>query len=175
MTDDKYILDKDKNIIPVELMEWANWFEDNKNNKHVRWTTIKKYNVDISTVFLGMDHGFSIGGGHTPVLFETMIFWNDAHDLDHYQERYWTWSQALEGHRETVRKVIQYIREKEEKGEKIIIRQRKSVEDHMEGMLKAIDSISTELVDPNTPMERLQKSLMSVAKIYRAAIEKRDS
>lgn len=50
--------------------------------------------VDISTVFLGIDHRF--GGGGPPILFETMIFGGGPHDEN--CERYCTWDEAVAGH-----------------------------------------------------------------------------
>lgn len=175
---DYYLLDKNNEPYEVECLVWAKWVEENRGKKHVRYTTIKKYNVEISTVFLGLDHGYPQWLGHPknykPVVFETMVFWNDSHELDHYQNRYQTWKQALDGHRETVRNVIKYIRDKIEKGEKVIVKKRKTVEKYMEGMLKAIDSIGEQLLDPNTPTERMKKSLLLAAKTYRESIEKED-
>jgi hypothetical protein len=52
----------------------------------------------ISTVFLGIDHGFSEG---PPILFETMVFCQGSHsDLE--QERYSTWAQAVVGHQNMI-------------------------------------------------------------------------
>lgn len=47
----KYILDG-KSVKPASLMEWANWFET--ADRRVAKDTIG--DVDISTVFLGVDH-----------------------------------------------------------------------------------------------------------------------
>lgn len=111
-----YLLDEKNNPYPVNLQEWAETFEIHHDNKHVRFTDIAKYGVSISTVFLGIDHGYPQWSGHTknykPVLFETMVYWNPDHALDEYQERYHTWDEALKGHREAVRNVIKYIRNK---------------------------------------------------------------
>ena len=76
---------------PVECssgMEWAAWFK--KANRHVAKDTIK--GVDISTVFIGLDHSF---GGGPPLLFETMVF---GGELDQEMERYGTWEEAEAGH-----------------------------------------------------------------------------
>lgn len=51
--------------------------------------------VHVSTVFLGMDHGF----GGMPLLFETMIF---GGELDQFQDRYPTWDMAVAGHAEAL-------------------------------------------------------------------------
>ncbi len=51
-------------------------------------------NVEISTVFLGLDHNFFDRG--PPLLFETMIFGGEHND---YQERCSTWEQAEAMHK----------------------------------------------------------------------------
>ncbi len=113
MMPDYYVLNTDKSVHPVTLIEWANFFEN--TDRHVRHTTIKKYNTRISTVFLGLDHGYPQWSGHTnkyrPVLFETMIFCDDP-EYDNYMQRYSTWDEALEGHREVVRMIVNVIRTK---------------------------------------------------------------
>jgi len=48
--------------------------------------------VQISTVFLGIDHSWDNG---PPVLFETMVFGGNH---DQYQERCSTWKQAEDMH-----------------------------------------------------------------------------
>jgi hypothetical protein len=54
--------------------------------------------VEVSTVFLMMDHGWS----DVPVLFETMVF---GGPLDGYMRRYHTHDEAMEGHLETVQMI----------------------------------------------------------------------
>jgi hypothetical protein len=49
--------------------------------------------VEVSTVFLGLDHGY--GMTERPILWETMIF-GGAHDEN--CERYSTWEEAKRGH-----------------------------------------------------------------------------
>jgi len=53
--------------------------------------------VFVSTVFLGLDHGFGRPG--PPILFETMVF---GGPMDDYQERYATWDEAEAGHERIV-------------------------------------------------------------------------
>lgn len=81
---DKYILEGHK-VVPVDLMTWARWFE--KAERHVASDMIGE--VQVSTVFLGLDHRFGDDG--PPLLFETMIFGGEH---DQYQERCSTWEQA---------------------------------------------------------------------------------
>lgn len=54
---------------------------------------------EVSTVFLGMDHGF---GESRPQWFETMVFGPGHED---YQERYETWDEAVAGHERAVKLV----------------------------------------------------------------------
>ena len=53
----------------------------------------------VSTVWLGLDHGFGMGG--PPLIFETMIF-GDHGVSDHGQWRYSTEQAARQGHAEAV-------------------------------------------------------------------------
>ncbi len=95
----KFILDKDKNVIPATLMEWGQFLETDPEFRRVDRTEID--GLMISTVFLGNDHSFD-GRLH---IFETMIF-NDDISLD-YLERYSTWKEAEEGHQ----KAIQWVKD----------------------------------------------------------------
>jgi hypothetical protein len=92
-----YVLDG-KKPVRAELMEWARWFEGNREDRIVARTQIGK--VLISTVFLGLDHNFGEDG--PPLLFETLVF---GGDLDGERERYSTWAQAEAGHEQMVAKV----------------------------------------------------------------------
>lgn len=75
--------------VECDLMEWALQMDD--ENRRVAKDSIG--DVDISTVFLGLDHQFEPGG--PPLIFETMIF---GGPLDQTRERYSTWEQAEAGH-----------------------------------------------------------------------------
>jgi hypothetical protein len=62
--------------------------------------------VTVSTVWLGIDHGFcsftereALGEAYQPVIFETMIF---GGQYSHWQRRYCTEAQAARGHLEAV-------------------------------------------------------------------------
>jgi len=86
-----YIL-VDRKPVPTDLMTWAKWFEDHSN----RIVAQEMHgNVQVSTVFLGFDHGLSRTG--SPLLFETMIFGGPE---DGWQDRYFTWEEAEAGHQE---------------------------------------------------------------------------
>lgn len=83
-----YILD---GKTPVPCFDITQWGSLSKNDKLVG--LYKFGEVVVSTVFLGMDHSFD---GGNPVLFETMIF---GGEYDQFQERYYTWDEAEEGHK----------------------------------------------------------------------------
>jgi hypothetical protein len=89
----KYILDG-KKPIPADLTTWANWFETYRDKRIVGRDQVG--DVDISTVFLSIDHQFGDG---PPLLFETMIF-GGAHDQR--QTRCSTWAEAEDMHRRAV-------------------------------------------------------------------------
>lgn len=106
-----YKLDKDKQVVPADnVISWARWFESAE--RVVRKTTLLwrgGEKVEISTVFLGMDHRMGITGEDgEPLLFETMVFGGPG-EVDEYQVRWETWDKAELGHGlvvENVRKVL---------------------------------------------------------------------
>jgi hypothetical protein len=85
-----YILDGHEPLA-VDLMTWARWF-DSDDQRRVG-STVLDGEAHVSTVFLGLDHAFGVGG--PPILFETMIF-GGPHGG--YCERYATWAEAEAGH-----------------------------------------------------------------------------
>ena len=96
-TANKYMLDEERNPLPVDgLIAWAKWFEE--ADRIVNRTSIGPVNV--STVFLGMDHGFA--GGERPILFETMLFFEEdgleRSFSDGDMERTCTWIEAEQAH-----------------------------------------------------------------------------
>lgn len=97
MTDrSRYWVLKGKTPRPVnDLVTWAKWFE--VANRRVAVTKSDFPPITVSTVFLGIDHGFSEKG--LPILFETMIF-GGPHDG--YQRRCSTWNDAEAMHRAAV-------------------------------------------------------------------------
>ena len=96
-----YKLVNHKPVLVKDTIEWAKRFED--ADRVVNRTEllsdgiIRKEDISISTVFLGLDHSFD---GKIPLLFETMIFGGEH---DQYQERYATWEEAEKGHIEAVK------------------------------------------------------------------------
>ena len=96
-----YIL-VDRKPVACTLMEWADFFEVHAN-RVVKQDTID--GVFISTVFLGLDHGW--GQSEEPIVFETMIL--DG-KFDEYQTRCATWDEAEKMHRTAVNEVKQYLK-----------------------------------------------------------------
>ena len=95
-----WILDDQGNPVEVRDLEvWAKWFE--KTDRHLGSDKIG--GIHVSTVFLGLDHGFSLDEKAPPVLWETMIFGGEH---DGYQERYSSKEEALAGHTRAVEMVI---------------------------------------------------------------------
>lgn len=68
---------------------WSEKFED---RKYATIGRCESGDVTVSTVWLGMDHGWGKG---KPIIFETMIFGGEH---DQYQERYSTQKEAVAGH-----------------------------------------------------------------------------
>jgi hypothetical protein len=81
---------------PKQTNSIALWAQcmGNEATKRVAYDRDDNLDISVSTVFLGIDHGY---GGGAPVLFETMIFGGKHND---YQERYCTWEGAELGHQE---------------------------------------------------------------------------
>ena len=90
-----YVLDGHKPV-PATLEEWAKMFEETSSRLVARAHIARPSEITVSTVFLGIDHGF----GGPPLLFETMIF-GGRHDG--WTRRYATWAQAEAGHQDAVK------------------------------------------------------------------------
>ena len=84
-----YILDGHKAVPCNDIISWAEAFES--QDRVVAKTT--KGLVEVSTVFLGIDHSF----GGKPLLFETMIFGGKRNGEIH---KYSTWEEAEKSHEE---------------------------------------------------------------------------
>lgn len=93
-----YLLDEQHNPVPCSQLEWAKWFSE--TDRHVAETHTNLHYI--STIFLGLDHGFL--ADQPPVLYETMVFDRDGGavsdgELD-IMRRYCTWDEAFRGHEE---------------------------------------------------------------------------
>lgn len=99
---DKYIMVGEEVVPCPDLMQWGEWHE--KANRHIGKD--ERAGIQISTVFLGIDHGFPWDkeqkADYKPVLWETMIF---GGPFDQEQWRYNSLESAREGHKTAVRLV----------------------------------------------------------------------
>ena len=124
-----WILNDSHEAVPVDLMEWAHFFED-FSNRRVRHTRVGPYFV--STVFLGLDHSFGSG---PPLLFETMVYIPNKHTINlpaiaeiglkgysreveneflDIQERCSTWDEAIAQHESVMEQIRQSGDDQEE-------------------------------------------------------------
>ena len=92
---DLYVLKDGLPIPEDDSLAWSLWFET--ADRRVALT--KMGDVEVSTVFLGIDHSF---GGGPPLLYETLVF---GGPLDGEMERYSTLQEAEAGHQRMVARV----------------------------------------------------------------------
>lgn len=97
-----YILTEDREPLEVDAATWAVWFET--ANRRVARTELPGGGF-ISTVFLGLDHGYF--KDEPPILFETMSKIGD--EWEDYFERYATWAEAEAGHARIVAEALAAI------------------------------------------------------------------
>lgn len=88
-----------RRVVPSNLATWAATIDGMGGNRVLAWTRIAR-DVDVSTVFLGVDHRHGATG--PPIVFETLVFGGIAHD---YMRRYSSYRKAIRGHWRTVRMV----------------------------------------------------------------------
>lgn len=110
MREQKYILLGHDPIPCSNLAQWAASFGDHASRIVAKTAVACDTGevVEVSTVFLGLDHNY-MGVGE-PILFETMTF---GGLLNGWQWRYCTWEEAEAGHAE----VLQIVRRAEVLGE----------------------------------------------------------
>lgn len=96
---------RDGTACPEEV--WAKKLSDYKY-KRVLETTLPD-GTWVSTVWLGMDHGF---GGGPPLIFETMVFPSMDNMQDKDCERYSTEAEAIAGHKAMVKKWLPPLMQK---------------------------------------------------------------
>lgn len=93
-----------REVLQVTLVEYIRWLEDHVEEKFLCFDPIKR-NVEVSTVFLGLDH--SLGRMEKPILFETMIFGGKRHG---FARRYTDFDDAIQGHQQVVRELMKIER-----------------------------------------------------------------
>lgn len=97
-----YILNGRTPMKVSDPFAWSQWMFGGNRERYIATTRIDDgTNVaTVSTVFLGIDHGFS--GSDAPVLFETMVF---GGPLDKEQRRCCFYKQAQRQHEAMVAEV----------------------------------------------------------------------
>lgn len=95
-----FIMDNQGNIFPEDsFLEWAKWFEKAGESRIIQKSYVG--DVDVSTVFLGINHAWR---GGRPLIFESMTF-SETDRFNHWQDRYSTKEEAIAGHWEMHRHV----------------------------------------------------------------------
>lgn|SRR6185503_3115750 len=95
-----YNLDENNNPVPCKLSDWEDLYETAEGNKRRRVAEDEINGSRISTVFLGIDHGY--GFTSNPMLFETMVFNSEDDNCDGYQTRCSTWNGAIQMHKDAI-------------------------------------------------------------------------
>ena len=95
----RYFILVDREPVPASAEDWAAWWEAAHKDGGAPLLVARDTIGDavVSTVFLGLDHGF--GRTTAPIVFETLIFGGDN---DGDGRRYSTWDEAMAGHQEYV-------------------------------------------------------------------------
>lgn len=94
---DMYMLDeRGQPMLVTDVLTWGQWLEEDERRivRHQAFV-VNGREIEVSTVFLGLDHSFF---GGPPVLWETRVF---GKDID-WQRRYTSREAAIEGHDEAV-------------------------------------------------------------------------
>lgn len=108
---DCYVLDHHETVLEPDYLKWAEWF-GTADTVVARTDNGVLY---VSTVFLGIDHGFY--GSNRPVLFETMTFFSDGFNeeaqlvepdfsLPLDMVRWHDWEEAEAGHEKVCRRMF---------------------------------------------------------------------
>lgn len=92
-----------RDVVTTDLETWARGIED-AEARRVGYDEVD--GAQVSTVFIGIDHGFGMFGGR-PLVFETMVF---GGPLDDACERYSTYDEAEAGHADMLRRVTEAAR-----------------------------------------------------------------
>jgi hypothetical protein len=103
-----YILKDNKPIAEPDTTKWIRWMSDHHEDRILSKTYLYGTEIEISTVFLGIDHNFF---GGPPILFETAVF-NHKSGESEIERRYETYETAMEGHLEIAAQVIKDLEEK---------------------------------------------------------------
>lgn len=136
-----YALIERKVVAIDDVIQWAQWMELARKNEllHVGSDYVGPFWV--STVFLGLDHGFVPWDGPQPVLFETMVFPRTEQDdpkdkanwRDEIMQRYCTLEQAEAGHKAIVESLKRHEADAIERAETLLAIVRQEVTGRSDG------------------------------------------
>lgn len=90
-----YFILKNRQLIPCDFLTYANWYENNPQERIVSKTKIKQ--TEISTVYIGKSTLLNVD-----LPFETMVF---GGEYDGEQKRYATFEEAMIGHQKMIEKI----------------------------------------------------------------------
>jgi hypothetical protein len=92
-----YVLDERTVVAEPNRDAWQAWLAAaRERDEHVVAKTQVSASLEVSTVFMGIDHALGDGPpGGAPVVFETTVFQGGKPGR---KQRYSTWDQALQGH-----------------------------------------------------------------------------
>ena len=96
-----YELDENRNAVPCTQQECFYQREEMNNNNTKQVARDEAKGKIISTVWLGINHNPDLKG--KPLIFETLVFEEENNVIEIYAQYYSTWTEAKEGHQETVR------------------------------------------------------------------------
>lgn len=102
-----YILDENNKPIECDdIVKWSEWEMQNEHRRILRKTKFNNEQIEVSTVFLGLDHNYYFGG--RPILWETMVFASGL-PIDNNMDRYQSHKSAIKGHYEMCQQVEKYL------------------------------------------------------------------
>jgi len=107
-----FLLDGKTPVACSDVLEWAAAFDI--SNRRVALDDID--GIEISTVFLGLDHNYQLQG--PPILFETMVFDDSEHGGS--MRRYATWDEAETGHRWVVNETRLFLAQATERADSLL-------------------------------------------------------
>lgn len=98
-----YILKEGKISKAADIKEWGQFMETKDKIVKQEDCEINDKKYFVSTIFLGIDHGFGFAKKVQPILFETMIFpEEELENWEEYQTRCCTLEEALKQHQEAI-------------------------------------------------------------------------
>ena len=98
-----YILKEGKISLTPDIREWGQFMESKDKIVKQENVEIKGHKYYVSTIFLGIDHGFGFSKSSKPILFETMIFpEEESENWEEYQTRCCTLEESIKQHQEAI-------------------------------------------------------------------------